>query len=195
MEWECSSPGSDVQFLPPGVSDHFPLVVKLADLPRAKIPFKFFDFWADHPDFLHLVARVWEEAAVGTPMYQLCMKLRKLKAELKKFNKEFFSNLPSRVVQAKEKMENVQRLIQLSPLNVNLHHEESVAVKEYGDFSRAEESFLKQKSRVQWLNFLSLRERVLLFRDRSRRETNRSSKSTSAPPSPSPAACSGSSAA
>jgi hypothetical protein len=69
------------------------------------------------------------------------------KEELKKFNKEFFSNLPSRVVQAKEKMENVQRLIQLSPLNVNLHHEESVAVKEYGDFSRAEESFLKQKSR------------------------------------------------
>lgn len=88
-------------------------------------------------------------------MYQLCMKLRKLKAELKKFNKEFFSNLPSRVVQAKEKMENVQRLIQLSPLNVNFHHEESVAVKEYGDLSRAEESFLKQKSLVQWLNIFN----------------------------------------
>jgi hypothetical protein len=88
-------------------------------------------------------------------MYQLCMKLRKFKAELKKFNKEFFSNLPSRVVQAKEKMENVQRLIQLSPLNVNFHHEESVAVKEYGDLSRAEESFLKQKSLVQWLNIFN----------------------------------------
>nr|QHR91093.1 hypothetical protein Q903MT_gene5125 [Picea sitchensis] len=66
MEWESSLEGSDVQFLPPGVSDHSPLVVKLADLPRAKIPFKFFDFWADHPDFLHLVASVWEETVVGT---------------------------------------------------------------------------------------------------------------------------------
>lgn len=45
MEWKSSLEGSDVQFLPPGVSDHSPLVVQLADLPRAKIPFKFFDFW------------------------------------------------------------------------------------------------------------------------------------------------------
>lgn len=53
--------GLDVQFLSPGVSDHPPLVVKLADLPRAKIPFKFFYFWAPHPDFFNLVASVWEE--------------------------------------------------------------------------------------------------------------------------------------
>jgi hypothetical protein len=40
----------------------------------------------------------------------------------------------------------------MNPLEGNLCKEEACAVQEYGDLSRAEESFFKQKSRVQWLN-------------------------------------------
>lgn len=79
-------------------------MVKLVDLLSAKIPFKIFKFWADHPDFVLLAAKMWEETVVGTQMYQLCTKLRRLKVELK-FNKESFSNLSDRANQAKGKME------------------------------------------------------------------------------------------
>ena len=37
-------------------------------------------------------------------------------------------------------------------MNESLYREEVIAVKEYSDLSRAEESFLRQKSRIQWLN-------------------------------------------
>lgn len=39
MDWDISFPGSDVQFLPSGLSDHSPMVIKLADLLRVRIPF------------------------------------------------------------------------------------------------------------------------------------------------------------
>jgi hypothetical protein len=79
-------------------------VIKLVDLLSAKIPFKIFKFWADHPDFLLLAAKMWEETVAGTQMYLLCTKLRRLKVELK-YNKESFSNLSDRANQAKEKVE------------------------------------------------------------------------------------------
>jgi hypothetical protein len=83
-------------------------------------------------------------------MYQLCTKLKRADVELRKLCKERFSDLPSRVALAREKLEGIQKQIQQSPLDTNLHYEEARAAKEYSDISRAEESFLRQKSRVQW---------------------------------------------
>lgn len=68
------------------------------------------------------------------------------------WNKNHFSDLSGRVQQAKLKLENIQKQVQLNPSDSNLWRDEATAVKEYGDLSRAEESFLRQKSRVQWLN-------------------------------------------
>lgn len=152
IEWGNTFPGSEALFLPAGVSDHSPMIIKLADMPRFKKPFRFYHFWVDHPHFLTLVDEVWRGEASGTPMYQLCTRLKRLKKELKKLNKDQFSDLSNRVLRAKERMENLQKLVQQNPLDGNLCKEEASAVKEYGDLSRAEESFFKQKSRVQWLN-------------------------------------------
>ncbi len=149
LRWECDFSGSEAYFPPSGVSDHSPMVVTLAALPSRKTPFKFFDLWAEHPQFLSVVAKVWAIDVKGSPMYQLCHKLKHLKGELKKFNKEFFANLPRRVVRAKEALEEVQRMIQRHPLDSTFHTEESRLIKDYLELSRAEESFLKQMAQVQ----------------------------------------------
>ena len=152
LKWDISFRGSEAHFLPSSVSDHSPMIVKIVDLPRRRVPFKFFDFWADHPEFLSLVDRVWADRVDGSPMFQLCKKLKRLKVELKKLNRECYSDLSSRVQQAKHDLESVQWDIQRQPTNISLHGEESRLVKLYGDLSRDEESFLRQKSRVQWIN-------------------------------------------
>lgn len=60
IDWGNWFPRSEVHFLPAGVSDHLNMVVKLTELPRTRKPFKFYDFWVDHPDFLPLVEEVWK---------------------------------------------------------------------------------------------------------------------------------------
>ncbi|CAI9768305.1 unnamed protein product [Fraxinus pennsylvanica] len=75
--------------------------------------------------------------------------LKKLKLTLKEFNKEHFSNLPTRVTRARTDLEHVQCLIQHSPLDSSLHREETLLQKEFCELSRAKESFLGQKARVK----------------------------------------------
>ena len=62
----------------PGLSDHFHLVtnlnVSLAPMRKKNIPFKFFNFWADHPAFLGTVKEAWDRGVQGTPMYRLSQK-------------------------------------------------------------------------------------------------------------------------
>lgn len=75
-DWEGVFSGSEAQFLPSGVSDHSPMIMRLSSLPRSKKAFKFFDYWANHPRFLSLVEKVWKEDVVGSPMFLLCSKLK-----------------------------------------------------------------------------------------------------------------------
>lgn len=72
--------------------------------------------------------------------------------ELKKLNKDQFSDLSNRVLRAKERIENPQKLVEQNPLDGNWCKEEAHAVKEYGDLSRAKESLFKENSLVQQLN-------------------------------------------
>ena len=70
-----------------------------------KIPFKFFDFWADHPRFLPLISEKWCKEVRGTPMYVLFNKLKNVKGALKEFNLKYFGKISERMLEAKRKMD------------------------------------------------------------------------------------------
>ncbi|KAL9391725.1 hypothetical protein Peur_015645 [Populus x canadensis] len=96
-KWNLNFPLSEARFLPSGMSDHSPMVVKvIGNDQNIKKPFRFFDMWMDHDEFMPLVKKVWDQNSGGCPMYQLCCKLRKLKQELKLFNMAHFSNISDR---------------------------------------------------------------------------------------------------
>ena len=140
----------------PGLSDHCPLITSLnirsVPMRRKVFPFKFFNFWADHPAFLEIVKDAWESYVYGTPMYRLAQKLKRVKASLKSFNLHFFGKLHDRVVDAKEKLNQAQCNLLGNPTDHVLMDIEGNCLKAYRDLAYAEEGFLKQKSRVQWLN-------------------------------------------
>ena len=148
-------PNAFTEVLPPGLSDHCPLVTSLKvnpdPGPRKLIPFKFFNFWADHPDFIGLVKEAWSYEVYGTPMFRLTRKLKRVKAILKAFNFRSFGRLHERVVAAKEALCQAQSALLNSPSNPLLGENEKSSLKNYHDLAIAEEGFLRQKSRVQWL--------------------------------------------
>ncbi|KAK4412824.1 hypothetical protein Salat_2929600 [Sesamum alatum] len=72
-EWLESGLHCGTHFSPPGcLSDHSPSIVSILDLPAPKPkPFRFFNMWADHPDFLATVEDGWNMNVEGTPQFSL----------------------------------------------------------------------------------------------------------------------------
>lgn len=81
-QWDSLFPSSQASFLPPGLSDHSPMLVQVFDPPKIKKPFRFFDFWVDHLNFLNVVPSSWNDHVIGSPMFQLFTKLKRLKVDL-----------------------------------------------------------------------------------------------------------------
>ena len=93
--WGTTFPGSETVFHPPGVSDHCPIAISISlELHIHKSPFKFFNFWADHEEFEHAVASSWSTPIHGYPLFQVCQKLKLVKANLKELNAIHFRDLP-----------------------------------------------------------------------------------------------------
>ena len=134
------------------LSDHCPLIVNLNNCkdpsPKKSYTFKFFNFWANHPAFLDLVKDAWNIEFYGTPMYKLTQKLKSVKTRLKDFNFHVFSNIREKVVDAREALQHAQAARLGNPNDPSLVENEKVCLKIFHDLALAEESFLKQKSRI-----------------------------------------------
>ncbi|KAL4348042.1 hypothetical protein GQ457_17G005950 [Hibiscus cannabinus] len=135
----------------PDCSDHSHgyLVLK-APLIKPPKPFKFFNFWADHPEFITIVEDSWKQPVSGNPLHVLFVKLKRLKEPLRKLNKEQFSDISNRVLAKHVEFENVQRMIVTNPSPMVVGQEKRVAA-ELLDLYKVEENFLMQKSKVQFI--------------------------------------------
>ncbi|XP_039031366.1 uncharacterized protein LOC120166048 [Hibiscus syriacus] len=97
--WATSFLNSFIEFTAPGPSDHcMPLtwINKEIKINRPK-PFKFFNFWSKHPNFLEHVLHSWQKPSQGNPMQKLFLKLKRLKPCLQKLNKDNYSDISTRV--------------------------------------------------------------------------------------------------
>ena len=132
-KWNLNFPLSEARFFPSGMSeDHSPMMVKVIDNDQnIKKPFRFFDMWMDHDEFMPLVKKVWDQNSGGCPMYQLCCKLRKLKQELKLFNMTHFSNISDRVKDAKHEMDKAQQALHTAHENPTFCMQERDGVRKY----------------------------------------------------------------
>ena len=105
-KWLSFLAQSTVEFLPPGVSDHCPALVRLTQQgcspPK---PFKVFNFWTKHPDFLNTVAQSWKAPLEGYPMVVLHKKLKRLKNCLRQFNNLNYAEITKKVERKRKELE------------------------------------------------------------------------------------------
>ncbi|KAL2246088.1 UNVERIFIED_CONTAM: hypothetical protein Sindi_2877000 [Sesamum indicum] len=101
-EWLEAGLHCSAHFNPPGcLSDHSPSIISIFDhTPTKPKPFRFFNMWADHPDFLATVEARWNLSVDGTPQFSLCRRLKTLKSALKAFNKQHYSHISARATEA-----------------------------------------------------------------------------------------------
>ena len=80
--------------LPHVISDHCPLLVETGDVGRGHYAFKFENMWLKAEGFVEKVQQWWSSYSfLGYPSFVLAQKLKALKEDLKKWNKEEFGDL------------------------------------------------------------------------------------------------------
>ncbi|XP_044500220.1 uncharacterized protein LOC123221430 [Mangifera indica] len=156
--WKDVFTESLAMFLNPSISDHSPCIVTCGRCEkRRKVPFKFYNMWANHKSFLSIVKEVWKGDIEGSPMFNLINKLKRLKGELRRLNRDGFWRILEKVVEAKDKLEDVQNRLQSNPHDEDLAKEEKAWLENYSRLSGAEESLAHQKAK----EFVSCFKKVL----------------------------------
>ncbi|GFY83129.1 hypothetical protein Acr_02g0013690 [Actinidia rufa] len=138
--------------LPGKCSDHSPCVVTMFDIKdEGARPFKFFNMWAQHFDFLDIVSRVWGLQVHGTEMYKLCRKLKALKLPLKELNKLHFSHLSARAAAAEEDLLQCQQMLHDNPRDELLQNNIADLRKKATRLAEAELSYCSQLAKSKFI--------------------------------------------
>nr|GEW66201.1 hypothetical protein [Tanacetum cinerariifolium] len=133
-------------------NNHSPAILAIPkiDIVKAR-PFKFHNFLPTKDDFIPVVKRIWSNKVEGFAMFGLVSKLKSLKKPLRKLCFKQ-GNLFENVKKLKSELAVVQSVMNLDPHNNSLRIDELRVLKEYKSALKDEESFLRQKSKVKWLN-------------------------------------------
>ncbi|KAJ0871216.1 putative RNA-directed DNA polymerase [Helianthus annuus] len=144
-------PEAFVRYHPFRISDHTPCILNMSNsVTMRQKPFKFANFLTSKPDFRDFVEQVWSQRVEGFTMFSVTKKLLNLKPFMRKllFNQ---GNLHEKVLELRKQLDDVQKQIDDSPLDVGLREKEANCLEQFKTASYDEECFLKQKSKVEWL--------------------------------------------
>lgn len=144
---------TSVDFLESGVSDHSPACISIGMKQSfGSKPFKFFNYWAEHLDFLQWVAQGWCIEVEGVPMFYLYSKLKSVKKIVKKVNTDVYGGISQKVLQARARLAQAQKNFIDSHGSSECLQKEKECLHELISIGNAEDNFLKQKARNKWLN-------------------------------------------
>ncbi|XP_074298987.1 uncharacterized protein LOC141629981 [Silene latifolia] len=120
-EWYQANSHTTLEFLPPSIYDHSPVVITAFKAVNIVRRFSFLNCWVSHPEYDTTVKQAWETHIQGNPIYRLFYKLKLVKAGLISLHKPSYSNIQKRVqlfwqdltaerssVQQKAKIENIK---------------------------------------------------------------------------------------
>ncbi|KAM1936242.1 hypothetical protein ACFX15_013536 [Malus domestica] len=105
----------------------------------------------ERDDFIPTIFNVWSTIVQGSKQFQVCKKLKLIKQQLKRLNKDHVGNVYDVVVKSKADLDMCQRLLNSNPFDNSLRAQEKIIYDAYVSSLIVEEMFLRQKSRVQWL--------------------------------------------
>lgn len=150
--WLSTFPNALGVFGDPGISDHSPCCIFLdTTSPKPKKPFKFFSMLNQNPEFPILVSECWRALPFeGSKMLLVSRKLKALKSVIRSFSRDNYSLLEKRVAEAFEELQTCQRVTLNTP-SPEAARSEKEAHNKWNVLAKAEESFLQQRSKVNWL--------------------------------------------
>ncbi|KAK7260260.1 hypothetical protein RIF29_26162 [Crotalaria pallida] len=93
----------------------------------------------------------WSHDGEGCAMFRLMRNLERIKPYMIELNKRKYGGIDTRELQAREKLDVIQDMLQGDPMNVHLQKVEKEAREEHYEAYKAAVVFLKQKAKKDWL--------------------------------------------
>ena len=154
--WLSVFPQSYNVFKGGGCSDHLRCRINMSsETCRPKRPFKFVNAVAELENFLPMMSHFWNNSvpifSSTSSLYRFSKKLKALKPEIRSLAKDSMGNLTKKTNGAYADLCQKQELSMRDPSQVNLEIE-NVAYERWDKVSGLEDKFLKQKSKLHWLN-------------------------------------------
>ncbi|XP_010555979.1 PREDICTED: uncharacterized protein LOC104825355 [Tarenaya hassleriana] len=131
--WQEAFPDAYAEFAAPGPYDHSPIILHMPSIVTKVIR----DCWN---------VSEWE----GSRQFGLCKTLKALKGPLRVMNKNNFSGITQRVKGLTEELKLIQQRLFENPSPEHVAEEQTIRAK-WVMLVAAEESFFRQKSRLNWL--------------------------------------------
>ena len=149
--WFQNYPNAEAGFLSEGEYDHCPIVLAVYPCDNiVKKPFRYFAMWKYAEGYTDLVKVNWSKGVVGTLMYQVVQKLKRMKGVFKELNRTGFNDIHAADIKAKQDLDLCQKNLHLAPGDSELADREVEAAKRYKLMHAAYISFLKQKAKEAW---------------------------------------------
>ncbi|KAK4714105.1 hypothetical protein R3W88_020012 [Solanum pinnatisectum] len=105
LEWMMTWGHVITKYDLPYFSNHSPILLKVADNQwTGKVPFRFFNIWAEHSTFMDKVAEIWHKHMAPGTMANIWAKLRALMQVLKVLNNEEFKNTTTKINTARQEL-------------------------------------------------------------------------------------------
>ena len=149
-EWELRYPGLIQKKLLRVCSDHAPIILTRGCLQNGKSSFKFENMWLKDEGFVDKVRSWWSSFSfMGSPSFILAKKLRALKGEIKRWNREVFGDVGARNKAWSEELELLDRSGEVRRLTVEEKERRRLLVSDLEASLLQEEISWRQKSRVR----------------------------------------------
>ncbi|XP_057803424.1 uncharacterized protein LOC131018732 [Salvia miltiorrhiza] len=139
--------------LPRITSNHSPLIFQCSsDIPLGRRSFKFLKMWLLHPGFHEVVANSWNiDMETRCPIYRVMSKLRRLRGELRTWNKDVFGHVDIQIADHQRHLSLVQNNISIMGYSDELFNEEVGAQAALNSVLARKHSLFQQKCRAHWL--------------------------------------------
>ena len=152
QEWLDLWPESKQYVLDISVSDHCALVIKHSLIDWGPKPFRYLDVWHTKAGFMDIVKEWWRNYDInGNEIWILKEKLKRLKKDLKVWNKEVFGHVNISKEKIMSKISELDKKDEDNGLDEEGMSERKHMFAELKRINYRQEVLHKQKSRVKWL--------------------------------------------
>lgn len=110
-EWRLLFPRATVRHCPHTSSDHAPILLDtFGDQSSGPHPFSFEAFWVSSPQCQDVFGDAWSHPCLGSSAFRVSQKIKRVKASLKRWNRESFGNIQQQIKLYHSELTNIQAL-------------------------------------------------------------------------------------